>query len=155
MQATINSNAVKNHEKHMGQDMCVFISNFGVTEYDAKDAFVVKHDYKISFYKMTKVKKYDEFSGPVYRFDFKSFTDLLQEKKDFIIAYDLIGDITSCVNIESMEEAKGKQKRFIRIEMQDTMGNKIQNVTLWGAYANQLDDYLGDRSALGHVVLII
>ena len=69
--------------------MRVYISDFGVTEYDAKDAFVVKHDYKISFYKMTKVKKCDKFSGHVYGFDFKPFTDLLQEKKDSTIAYGL------------------------------------------------------------------
>ncbi|GKC14531.1 hypothetical protein Tco_1011313, partial [Tanacetum coccineum] len=27
-------------------------------------------------------------------------------------------------------------------------GNKLQNITLWGAYADQLDVYLGDRSCL-------
>ncbi|GJW80169.1 nucleic acid-binding, OB-fold, replication protein A, OB domain protein [Tanacetum coccineum] len=90
-------------------------------------------------YQTTRVKKCDDFSGPVYGFNFKPFTDLLQEKKDSTFAY---------------EEKGGKLKRFIRIEMQDTMGNKLQNVTLWGAYADQLDEYMGDRSALGHVLII-
>lgn len=38
---------------------------------------------------MTKVKKCDEFSGHVYGFDFKPFTNLLQEKKDSPVAYGL------------------------------------------------------------------
>ncbi|GJS08334.1 hypothetical protein Tco_0365130 [Tanacetum coccineum] len=155
IQATVKNTCVKNHEKSLGQDMCLYISEFGVTDNDAKDTFVVKHPYKINFYRTTRVKKCDDFSGPVYGFNFKPFTDLLQEKKDSTFAYDLIGDITSCGKIETQEEKGGKLKRFIRIEMQDTMGNKLQNVTLWGAYADQLDEYMGDRSALGHVVLII
>ncbi|GJY73031.1 nucleic acid-binding, OB-fold, replication protein A, OB domain protein [Tanacetum coccineum] len=134
--------------------MCLYISEFGVTDNDEKDTFVVKHPYKINFYRTTRVKKCDDFSGPVYGFNFKPFTDLLQEKKDSTFAYDLIGDITSCGTIETQEEKRGKLKRFIRIEMQDTMGNKLQNVTLWGAYADQLDEYMGDRSALGHVLII-
>ncbi|GKA86865.1 nucleic acid-binding, OB-fold, replication protein A, OB domain protein [Tanacetum coccineum] len=112
---------VENHEKSLGQDMFVYISEFGVTDSDAKDTFVVKHPYKINFYKTKRVKKCDEFSGPVYGNNFKPFTDLLQERQHSTFAYDLIGDITSCGKIETKEEAHGKLKRFIRIEMQDTM----------------------------------
>ncbi|GJU80129.1 ATP-dependent DNA helicase PIF1-like protein [Tanacetum coccineum] len=118
IQATVKNTCVKNHEKSLGQDMCLYISEFGVTDNDAKDTFVYVINYGL----------HDT---------------------------DLIGDITSCGKIETQEEKGGKLKRFIRIEMQDTMGNKLQNVTLWGAYADQLDEYMGDRSALGHVVLII
>ncbi|GJS32757.1 nucleic acid-binding, OB-fold, replication protein A, OB domain protein [Tanacetum coccineum] len=121
IQATVKNTCVKNHEKSLGQDMCLYISEFGVTDNDAKDTFVVKHPYKINFYRTTRVKKCDDFSGPVYGFNFKPFTDLLQEKKDSTFAYDLIGDITSCGKIETQEEKGGKLKRFIRIEMQDTM----------------------------------
>ncbi|GKC26564.1 nucleic acid-binding, OB-fold, replication protein A, OB domain protein [Tanacetum coccineum] len=140
IQATVKNTCVKNHEKSLGQDMCLYISEFGVTDNDEKDTFVVKHPYKINFYRTTRVKKCDDFSGPVYGFNFKPFTDLLQEKKDSTFAYG---------------RKKEELKRFIRIEMQDTMGNKLQNVTLWGAYADQLDEYMGDRSAFGHVVIII
>nr|GEU35617.1 uncharacterized protein [Tanacetum cinerariifolium] len=96
IQATVKNTCVKNHEKSLGQDICLCISEFGVTDNDAKDTFVVKHPYKINFYRTTRLKKHDDFS-------------------------DLIGDITSRGKIERQEEKGGKLKRFIRIEMQDTM----------------------------------
>nr|GEX81185.1 nucleic acid-binding, OB-fold, replication protein A, OB domain protein [Tanacetum cinerariifolium] len=68
--------------------MCFCISEFGVTDNDAKDTFVVKHPYKINFYRTTRLKKCDDFSGLVYGFNFKSFTDLLQERQDSTFAYE-------------------------------------------------------------------
>nr|GEU96678.1 uncharacterized protein [Tanacetum cinerariifolium] len=92
IQETVKNTCVKNHEKSLGQDMCLYISEFGVTNNDAKDTFVVKHPYKINFYRTTRVKKCDDFSGPVYGFNFKPFTDLLQERQDSTFAY---GEINS------------------------------------------------------------
>ena len=34
-------------------------------------------------------------------------------------------------------------------------GNKLRNITLWSDYAQQLNDALGDRQNLGHVVIIL
>nr|GEV31894.1 hypothetical protein [Tanacetum cinerariifolium] len=122
------------------QGNLLFISN---TSGDAKFIIIsiVYTSGDIKCLRTTRVKKCDDFSGPVYGFNFKPFTDLLQERQDSTFSYDLIGDITSCGKIETQKEKKGKLK-----------GNKLQNVTLWGAYADQLDEYIGDRSALGHKV---
>nr|GEV90231.1 hypothetical protein [Tanacetum cinerariifolium] len=80
IQATVKNTCVKNHEKSLGQDMT------------------------------TRLKKCNDFSGPVYGINFKSFTDLLQERQDSTFAYDLIGDITSCGKIETQREKGGKLK---------------------------------------------
>ena len=34
-------------------------------------------------------------------------------------------------------------------------GNKLRNITLWSDYAQQLNDALGDRQNLSHVVIIL
>nr|GEV52769.1 hypothetical protein [Tanacetum cinerariifolium] len=66
----------------------------------------------------------------------------------------LIRDIISCGIIDHAI-VEGNRRPFIHLELEDLTGTKLRNITLWGDYALQLNNALGDRKNLGHVVIIL
>nr|GEW85350.1 hypothetical protein [Tanacetum cinerariifolium] len=63
-------------------------------------------------------------------------------------------DLISCGTI-AHAMVDGNRHPYIRLELEDLTGTKHRNITLWDDYALQLNNALGDRQNLGHVVIIL
>lgn len=68
-----------NFEKQLEEGCTIFLSKFGVGEMNFKFP-VIKHPYKLIFYRQTVVKPCDDFAGPLYGFRFVEFDDIINRK---------------------------------------------------------------------------
>lgn len=64
-----------NFEKLLEEGMVVFLSKFGVGENKGKYP-LLRHRFKVNFYRCTSVKRCTEFAGPLHGFNFFDFAEL-------------------------------------------------------------------------------
>ncbi|XP_024964348.1 uncharacterized protein LOC112504629 [Cynara cardunculus var. scolymus] len=64
------------------------------------------------------------------------------------------GEIIACETMVTLSDNNGKAKRRMQVEMQDLEGIKMQ-VTLWDAFAQELNDYGSTNKDKGIVILVI
>nr|GEW52371.1 hypothetical protein [Tanacetum cinerariifolium] len=63
----------------------------------------------------------------------------------------VIGQVISCGSID-YPLIEGRPVKQLRFELQDTMGVRL-SITLWGPYAEQVDEALGDRTKLSILIM--
>lgn len=68
-------------ENILVEGMVVFLSKFGVGENRGKYP-LLKHRYKLNFYRCTSVKRCNSFDGPLYGFNFFDFSEINQHLDD-------------------------------------------------------------------------
>ncbi|GJS64632.1 nucleic acid-binding, OB-fold, replication protein A, OB domain protein [Tanacetum coccineum] len=146
--ATVKESIYSKFEKYLEEGKCFYISTFFVGDSQGTPR-IVENKNKIHFYNDTNVTPCDSYSGSVHGFRFKSFDTLLQVEEQSSMSYDLIGDLISCGTI-AHAMVDGNRHPYIRLELEDLTGTKLRNITLWGDYALQLNNTLGDRQNLGH-----
>ncbi|GKA87865.1 nucleic acid-binding, OB-fold, replication protein A, OB domain protein [Tanacetum coccineum] len=148
--ATVKESICPKFEKYLEEGKCFYISTFSVGDSQGTPK-IIENKNKIHFYKATDVTPCESYSGSVNGFRFKSFDTLLQEENQSSVS---CGDLISCGTI-AHAMVDGNRRPFIRLELEDLTGTKLRNITLWGDYALQLNNALGDRQNLGHVVIIL
>ncbi|GJR46244.1 nucleic acid-binding, OB-fold, replication protein A, OB domain protein [Tanacetum coccineum] len=68
------------------------------------------------------------------------------------VAYDVIGQVVSCGSLD-YPIIEGRPVKQLRFELQDTMGVRL-SITLWGPYAEQVDEALGDRTKMSILIML-
>ncbi|PWA72601.1 nucleic acid-binding, OB-fold protein [Artemisia annua] len=80
--ATIKKMLLPSFEMLLQEGSIIILSKFGIAENNGKHP-VIKHQYKLNFYRNTIVKKSLDFQGPVFGFLFVSFDDILNNEAGF------------------------------------------------------------------------
>ncbi|GJT39349.1 nucleic acid-binding, OB-fold, replication protein A, OB domain protein [Tanacetum coccineum] len=148
--ASVKKTLVSEFDSKLEQGQCYYLSDFGVTERKAKH-HVVAHKYRINFYHITKVDNCDDIGGSLFGFDFRPFESVRSEVQPSTVAYDVIGQVVSCGSLD-YPLIEGRPVKQLRFELQDTMGVRL-SITLWGPYAEQVDEALGDRTKLSILIM--
>ncbi|GKB14502.1 nucleic acid-binding, OB-fold, replication protein A, OB domain protein [Tanacetum coccineum] len=148
--ASVKKTLVSQFEPKLEQGQCYYLSDFGVTEQKANH-HVVAHEYRINFYHITKVDNCDYIGGSLFRFNFRPFESVRNEVQPSTAAYDVIGQVVSCGSLD-YPIIEGRPVKQLRFELQDTMGVRL-SITLWGPYAEQVDEALGDRTKMSILVM--
>ncbi|GJY75445.1 ATP-dependent DNA helicase PIF1-like protein [Tanacetum coccineum] len=132
--ATVKESICPKFEKYLEEGKCFYISTFFVGDSEGTPR-IVENKNKIHFIRLPMSLH---------------VTVTVDQCRDL----DLIGDLISCGTI-AHATVDGNRRPFIRLELEDLTGTKLRNITLWGDYALQLNNALGDRQNLGHVVIIL
>ncbi|GJX76228.1 nucleic acid-binding, OB-fold, replication protein A, OB domain protein [Tanacetum coccineum] len=148
--ASVKKTLVSEFDSKLEQGQCYYLSDFGVTERKAKH-HVVAHKYRINFYHITKVDNCDDIGGSLFGFDFRPFESVRSEVQPSTVAYDVIGQVVSCGSLD-YPLIEGRPVKQLRFELQDTMGVRL-SITLWGPYAEQVDEAWGDRTKLSILIM--
>nr|GEU56430.1 hypothetical protein [Tanacetum cinerariifolium] len=148
--ASVKKTLVSEFDKKLEQGKCYYLSDFGVTERKANH-HVVSHKYQINFYHITKVDNRDDIGGSLFGFDFRPFKSVRSEVKPSTVAYDVIGQVVSCGSLD-YPIIEGRPVKQLRFELQDTMGVRL-SITLWGPYAEQVDEALGDKTKMSILIM--
>ncbi|GKD83198.1 nucleic acid-binding, OB-fold, replication protein A, OB domain protein [Tanacetum coccineum] len=82
---------------------------------------------------------------------FWPFESVRSEVQPSTVAYDVIGQVVSCGSLD-YPLIEGRPVKQLRFELQDTMGVRL-SITLWGPYAEQVDEALGDRTKLSILIM--
>ncbi|GKE71129.1 nucleic acid-binding, OB-fold, replication protein A, OB domain protein, partial [Tanacetum coccineum] len=128
--ASVGKTLVSQFDPKLEQGQCYYLSDFGVTEGKANH-HVVAHEYRINFYHITKVDNCDDIGGSLFGFNFRPFESVRSEVQPSTVAYDVIGQVVSCGSLDyPIIEGVGL------------------SITLWGPYAEQVDEALGDRTKM-------
>ncbi|GJY98815.1 nucleic acid-binding, OB-fold, replication protein A, OB domain protein [Tanacetum coccineum] len=81
----------------------------------------------------------------------RPFESVRSEVQPSTVAYDVIGQVVSCGSLD-YPLIEGRPVKQLRFELQDTMGVRL-SITLWGPYAEQVDEALGDRTKLSILIM--
>nr|GEZ69410.1 nucleic acid-binding, OB-fold, replication protein A, OB domain protein [Tanacetum cinerariifolium] len=84
--ASVKKSLVSQFDSKLEQGQCYYLSNFGVTKWKAKH-HVVAHEYRISFYHITKVDNCDDIGGSLFGFDFKPIESIRSQTQPSTVAY--------------------------------------------------------------------
>ena len=89
----MRSQFLNTFEKLLLEGSAVYLSNFGVAEYQGKTKYT-EHRYKINFYRNTVVKQTNNFDGPHNVFHFIDFEKIL---KNHIVENGCVGEF--CIQL--------------------------------------------------------
>ncbi|KAL4565425.1 hypothetical protein LXL04_029519 [Taraxacum kok-saghyz] len=106
-------------------------------------------DHKMYFYSTTKVTKCTDFVGPKNCLSFADFPSLIDEKIPTNMSIDVIGNV---FKVYPMVRKAINKDQSITIKMEDLNGTIIW-ITLFGAYADQIVDYVAVHP--GHFVMVV
>ncbi|XP_024971924.1 uncharacterized protein LOC112510808 [Cynara cardunculus var. scolymus] len=133
----------------------VFIKNPTIARLATKYK-LIDNTNKLSLYYKTSVSNSQDFKGSIFGFSFVKFTNLISKSIPELAAVDVIGEVIACETMVTLPNNNGKAKRRMQVEMQDLeqVGIKMQ-VTLWDAFAHELNDYVSTNKDKGIVILVI
>ncbi|KAL4586028.1 hypothetical protein LXL04_010658 [Taraxacum kok-saghyz] len=97
-------------------------------------------DHKMYFYSTTKVTKCTDFVGPKNCFSFSDFPSLIDEKIPTNMSIDVIGNV---FKVYPMVPKAINKDQSVTMKMEDLNGTIIW-ITLFGAYADQIVDYVAE-----------
>ncbi|PWA50288.1 replication protein A 70 kDa DNA-binding subunit B [Artemisia annua] len=150
---SVRSQFLNTFEKLLLEGSAVYLSNFGVAEYQGKTKYT-EHRYKINFYRNTVVKQTTNFDGPQNVFHFVEFEKILKNHIPDNGCIDIIGVLTGCGDLELME-INGKPGQKLQCHLQDMSSNEI-SCTFWGEFAKQINDYvINDNSSNQKIVVVL
>ncbi|PWA34876.1 replication protein A 70 kDa DNA-binding subunit B [Artemisia annua] len=151
--ASVRSQFRPTFEKFLKEDASVYVSNFGIAEYQGKTKYA-DNRYKINFYRNTVVKDCPDFEVTGNRFQFVEFEKILKNHVVENGCVDIIGVLTGCGDLELME-INGKPGQKLQCQLQDLSSNEI-SCTFWGEFAKQINDYVcADNSSKHKIVVIV
>ncbi|KAL8210654.1 hypothetical protein R6Q57_005091 [Mikania cordata] len=76
IQATIKKVLMFAFENQLEEANIILLNRFGVGEMNFK-YFVIKHNFKLNFYRQTNINRCLEFDGPLYSFRFVDFHQII------------------------------------------------------------------------------
>ncbi|GJQ95661.1 replication protein A 70 kDa DNA-binding subunit B-like protein [Tanacetum coccineum] len=149
IQATIKKMLIPNFEMLLQEGSIIILSKFGIAENNGKYP-VIKHQYKLNFYRNTIVKKSLDFQGPVFGFHFVSFDNILNNEAGFDFSVDVIGHFVECGDINVFSRI-GKESKRISLQLEN-VEYKI-SCTLWDNHAQDFATFVSTTE--GFVIIII
>ncbi|XP_024995679.1 replication protein A 70 kDa DNA-binding subunit A-like [Cynara cardunculus var. scolymus] len=152
-QANVLQKWVPKFRNLLQEGAIVFIKNPTIARYATKYK-LIDNTNKLNFYYKTSVSNCRDFKGSIFGFSFVKFENIKSKSILEHTVVDVIGEIIACEIMVTLPDSNGKAKRRMKLEMQDLGGIKIQ-VTLWDAFAEELNDYVCTNKDKGIVVLVI
>ncbi|XP_024978977.1 replication protein A 70 kDa DNA-binding subunit A-like [Cynara cardunculus var. scolymus] len=153
IQANVLQKWVPKFRNLLQERAAVFIKNPTIAGYATKYQ-LVDNTNKLNLYYKTSVSNCRDFKGSIFGFSFVKFENIKSKSIPEHTAVDVIGEVIACETMVTLLDSNGKGKRRMQLELKDLGGVKIQ-VTLWEAFAEQLNNYVSINKDKGIVVLII
>ncbi|GJT43909.1 replication protein A 70 kDa DNA-binding subunit C-like protein [Tanacetum coccineum] len=142
----VKKQLIPTFEPLLEQGMSVVITKFGVAKNGGKYP-ILKHPFKLNFYRHTTVMKCSDFQSSLYGFCFVPFADILNF--DVMLLAMLFRGKLGVYNTRD-----GKGLKRVTFQLQDLQG-KIVSGTLWDGLAQQLSDFVSARDKEDYVIMII
>ncbi|GKB95436.1 reverse transcriptase domain-containing protein [Tanacetum coccineum] len=105
-------------EPLLEQGTTVLITKFGVAK-NGGQYLILKHPFKLNFYRHTTVKKCPDFQGSLYGFRFVPFANILNKEVVGAEDVDVIGNVVSCGNLDVYNNRNGKEQKRMTFDLQD------------------------------------
>ncbi|PWA85725.1 nucleic acid-binding, OB-fold protein [Artemisia annua] len=152
MQASCRMANVNQFKHKLVEGKAIKLERYSLGEIQPKWR-MVNNALRLSFLSNTLCEPCTDFTGSMYGFDFRSYrsiTDLHMEEDG---QFDIIGHVTACQELDNFDKNgnKGKKKPLTLI---DAEGNEL-NCTLWGAFAQQFNDFLKATVDHGKIMIVL
>ncbi|PWA77042.1 nucleic acid-binding, OB-fold protein [Artemisia annua] len=152
MQATVRQALVNGFKHQLEEGSAITLQRYSLGEIQPEYR-IVKRGLRLSFLSNTIIEKCPDYTGSLYRFDFRPFrtiTDLKTEEDD---QFDVIGQVVACEDLDNYDKngSAGKKKPITLI---DPEGNEL-SCTLWGSYTQQFSDFLDKCSDHGKIIAVL
>ncbi|PWA42530.1 replication protein A 70 kDa DNA-binding subunit B [Artemisia annua] len=152
IQCTIRKDDMPKYEGLLQEGVCYRISNFGVGENGGKYP-LLKHKYKIVFYKNTALTRIDSFDQNNKGFKFEAFTDFVPGRINEADTVDIIGTIVSLGDLIPFNNHGMTSRRRI-LQLEDVEGNQLE-CCFFDGVADKFNQCTSKRESSGHVVVIV
>ncbi|PWA44532.1 nucleic acid-binding, OB-fold protein [Artemisia annua] len=152
MQATVRMALVNGFKHKLEEGSAVTLSRYSLGEIQPNYCMVNK-PLRLSFLSNTIIEPCADFTGSVNGFDFRPFktiTDLQQEEDG---QFDVIGHVVACEHLDNYDK-NGRSGKKKPLTFADADGNELR-CTLWGAYAQQFQDFVDTCPNRGKIMLIL
>ncbi|GJR85827.1 nucleic acid-binding, OB-fold protein [Tanacetum coccineum] len=116
--AVVKKQLIPTFEPLLEQGTTVVITKFGVAE-NGGQYLILKHPFKLNFYRHTAVKKCPDFQGSLYGFRFVPFANILNKEVVGAEDVDVIGNVVSCGNLDVYNNRNGKEQKRMTFDLQD------------------------------------
>ncbi|XP_024964810.1 replication protein A 70 kDa DNA-binding subunit E-like [Cynara cardunculus var. scolymus] len=153
IQANVLQKWVPKFRNLLQEGVAIFIKNPTIARHATKYK-LIDNTNKLSLYYKTSVSNCRDFKGSIFGFSFVKFAKHISKSIPTHTAVDVIGEVIACETMVTLPENNGKAKTRMQVEMHDLEGIKMQ-VTLWDAFAQELNDYVSTNKDKGIVILVI
>ncbi|XP_071712617.1 replication protein A 70 kDa DNA-binding subunit C-like [Rutidosis leptorrhynchoides] len=135
------------------EDGTYIIRNVSVADNKLWKTIHCDHEYKLSCVFKTFVTKTSEWNGQPTRFNFRQFSDILNLEIGYDVSVDVIGRMVGIGNLTPYVR-DGLDTKYISATIKDISGDVLY-CTLWGDFADKLNDYMDVKQSGVGVILII
>ncbi|XP_024965398.1 replication protein A 70 kDa DNA-binding subunit A-like [Cynara cardunculus var. scolymus] len=163
IQANVLQKWIPKFTNLLQEGAAVFIKNPTIARYATKlmvgnniafidDLDIQKDDFTVKV-RIVRLWKQPVFKNPDEIYSIEMILMDEQAPKYKQMSY-VIGEVIACETMVTLLDSNGKAKRRMQLKMQDLGGVKIQ-VTLWDAFAEELNNCVSTNKDKGIVVLVI
>ncbi|XP_071728636.1 replication protein A 70 kDa DNA-binding subunit C-like [Rutidosis leptorrhynchoides] len=139
--------------RQFSEDGTYIIRNVSVADNKLWKTIHCDHEYKLSCVFKTFVTKTSEWNGQPTRFNFRQFSDILNLEIGYDVSVDVIGRMVGIGNLTPYVR-DGLDTKYINATIKDISGDVLY-CTLWGDFADKLNDYMDVKQPGVGVILII